>query len=67
MANILFANYISNKNTEMTRLLVKYWQEMGQENQTMPHFELDDFPIIQEHFSLNLLTNFAGYKPLNEE
>ena len=27
---------------------------MGQENQTVQHFEIDDFPIIQESVSVKL-------------
>ena len=40
---------------------------MGEENQTVQNFGLQGSLIIQEHFSVNLLTEFAGYKPLLEE
>ena len=40
---------------------------MGQENQIMQKLELQSFLIIQENFAVNLLTEFAGYKPLLEE
>ena len=40
---------------------------MGKENQMVKHFELEDFSVIQNKFSVNLLTDFAGYKPLREE
>ena len=40
---------------------------MGHGNQTMQHFELEDFPITQEIFSVHLPTDSAGYKPLHEE
>ena len=58
---------MSSKITEMTRLLVKYWWKMGQENQTVQQFERQGFLIIQENFSIILLTEFAGYKPLHEQ
>ena len=58
---------MSSKITEITRLLVKYWWKMGQENQTVQHFELQGFLIIQENFSINLLTEFEGNKPLHEQ
>ena len=38
----------------MTRLLVKYWWKMGQENQTVQQFERQGFLIIQENFSIIL-------------
>ena len=57
---------MSSNITEMTRLLVKYWWKMGQENQTVQQFERQSFLIIQENFSINLLTEFAGYRPLRE-
>ena len=45
---------MSSKITEMTRLLVKYCEKMGQENQTVQNFELQGFLIIHENFSVNL-------------
>ena len=45
---------MSSKITEMTRLLVKYWWKMGQENQIVQQFERQGFLIIQENFSIIL-------------
>ena len=45
---------MSRKITEMTKLLVKYWWKMGQENQTVQQFERQGFLIIQQNFSIIL-------------
>ena len=45
---------MSSKITEMTRLSVKYWWKMGQENQIVQQFQRQGFLIIQENFSIIL-------------
>ena len=40
---------------------------MGHGNQTVQHFEPEDFPITEGFFSVHLPTDSAGYKPLHEE
>ena len=40
---------------------------MGHGNETVQHFELEDFPITQEIFSVHLPTDSARYKSLHKE